>query len=1006
MNQPKSATDPTWMSNVLPGLHIATRFATLAILLTSRRMAFSQLPREPWVDSELGPGMNELLLSRWQEAIERSKSRLSEEDRQIAESFGTPEAILEDLQKRQEKVQNTWLGQILSQLCPFLKSLHSLSAMLVVAILPQSVEMSLAWGILSIILRLGLKTEERSRKMVETLNAVQKILIKVNRYAGGDLRNEEEVKEALVDIHAKLLEFWVNTVKELRKHPLVKVADAVPWNHIDGFLNSTIMDIQKHYESIRDLADSNITMANNMSFHQATLGSTMDFPVLLLPIPHNPDFFGREETIQRMHDHLDPSKRKLRLSCFTIYGMGGIGKTQVAASYAYRYCQNVEERSYDAVFWVASETKAAMRQSFSSIALALNLPGVTEKSDPSSVLPAVHIWLKQTDKRWLLIFDNAERWDDIMLEFWPQAGATGAVIITSRDFNLANSPASDGEELQTFTPDESSRFAKLILKDWDSDANEEQEALDVLLSKLDGLPLAIHQISSLINAEGSCVADFLEIYNEHADEFHQDRGGDHQAFYPHSLETVWLFAINALSRDVEAQLLLGAICLLSPDSIPEKLFHARNDLPLPPDAQFCYNPMKVRKTLRSIRSSGVISVSRSAIRIHRLLQSAFMKRVEPSIQDKVFWTTSVLLNDAFPKQNYGDPLYEQWEACSRYALHAQALSRNWRPASKEGHALRPSADFLQLVSHVAWYFRELSDFESASELVEIGLEAAGDQHEIITAHLLNTAGVVKELTYEYSLSREALQKSLDIRLRVLGADHLETNGVKTNLASIIAAQGQYDEALALYEEAEKASTGSSAQDKRLASCRYAANYGRCFTEMGEYTKARLNLVRSRDILNSGKDNPVYRRAIEYCFGNLNLAEQNFEDARVNYGECLTGYSKEILAKNTLLTCSCHYKLSLIEMRLGHQEAVLKHINDAMNLAQKINAQGYVGRILLVKSKLAQKGGLDRLALGESEEEIQLKINAVRDNLEAQMSDDDLSQTRISIFDYFIPWQAR
>ena len=56
--------------------------------------------------------------------------------------------------------------------------------------------------------------------MIETLNAVRKVLFKVNRYAGGDLRNEEEVKEVLVDIHVKLLEFWVKVVKELRKHPL------------------------------------------------------------------------------------------------------------------------------------------------------------------------------------------------------------------------------------------------------------------------------------------------------------------------------------------------------------------------------------------------------------------------------------------------------------------------------------------------------------------------------------------------------------------------------------------------------------------------------------------------------------------------------------------------------------------------------------------------------------------------------------------------------------------
>jgi len=224
---------------------------------------------------------------------------------------------------------------------------------------------------------------------------------------------------------------------------------------------------------------------------------------------------------------------------------------------------------------------------------------------------------------------------------------------------------------------------------------------------------------------------------------------------------------------------------------------------------------------------------------------------------------------------------------------------------------------------VSRYFRELADFESATELVEIGLEGAQeDQHELIVGHLLNTLGVVKDLTHEYHLSRQALERCLQIRLRHLGPDHLETNGVKTNLASIIASQGQYDVALELFQQAEKASTSSSAQDKRLASCRYAANYGRCFTQLGEYAKAREHLQRSRDILDSGRDNSIYRRAIDHCFGNLNLAEQLLEAAKANYETCLKGYAEDIMAKNQLLTCGCHYKIALIEMQSGHHANAL------------------------------------------------------------------------------------
>lgn len=378
----------------------------------------------------------------------------------------------------------------------------------------------------------------------------------------------------------------------------ILIAKAADWNRIESVSDRILSRIQEHYECIKEVADSGAAHAND----QSPPYRHPIFPVLVIEIPENPGFFGRHDTLSRMHSHLDPAHQAHKFRCFTIHGMGGIGKTQIAASYAYKHCKTDGHSSYDAVLWVNSETQANIRKSFATIATALCLPEINERTDPSVVLNAVHIWLKQSrkswrgrsrgplrgdadlgilDKKWLMIFDNVERWDDILSDFWPQAGAKGAVIVTSRDFHLAQAPASAGEHLETFSASESLQFAQSILKDWDSDSEKEVKALQNLLAWLDGLPLAIYQISNRINAEGSNIHDFLEHYSQHADEWHRNRGGDHNAFYHHTLETVWSYAVDNFSKVLESRLILGSICLISPDQIPEKLFLVHKDLALP-----------------------------------------------------------------------------------------------------------------------------------------------------------------------------------------------------------------------------------------------------------------------------------------------------------------------------------------------------------------------------------------------------------------------------------------
>ena len=120
-----------------------------------------------------------------------------------------------------------------------------------------------------------------------------------------------------------------------------------------------------------------------------------DTPMLLreepfdnLPEPKNHAFFGRESELDRLKDQLKPGSSSEGLSTASLCGLGGVGKTQIALEYAYRFL-----RDYDHILWVSAETSLKLTDSYCTIAHDLGLAD-------SSIQNATQ--LREIVKRWLL----------------------------------------------------------------------------------------------------------------------------------------------------------------------------------------------------------------------------------------------------------------------------------------------------------------------------------------------------------------------------------------------------------------------------------------------------------------------------------------------------------------------------------------------------------------------------------------------------------------------------
>src|SRR6185437_13012133 len=140
-----------------------------------------------------------------------------------------------------------------------------------------------------------------------------------------------------------------------------------------------------------------------------------------VPYPRSPLFTGRADDFDRLKQHF--ARRMPHTPVQAIHGLGGIGKTQLALEYAYRYAGD-----YNVVWWLRAEDPATLAADLADLAVELRLPGSVEP-DQRAAIGAVKHWLAHND-RWLLVFDSARDPRDVADYIPPPV--TGHILITSR----------------------------------------------------------------------------------------------------------------------------------------------------------------------------------------------------------------------------------------------------------------------------------------------------------------------------------------------------------------------------------------------------------------------------------------------------------------------------------------------------------------------------------------------------------------------------------------------
>jgi hypothetical protein len=378
--------------------------------------------------------------------------------------------------------------------------------------------------------------------------------------------------------------------------------------------------------------------------------------------PRNPFFTGRATHLEAIRKALTESASAALTQPQAISGLGGIGKTQTAIEYAYRY-----RADYRAVLWSGADSRDALLSGFAAFANLLNLPQKDEQ-DLSVVAAAVRRWL-ESNSAWLVVLDNVE---DLALvgQFVP-AGAEGHLLITTR--LRATGEFAEPIELKKMEPEEGAVFllrrAKVIPKDKSLEAAREiDRALARQISaEMDGLPLALDQAGAFIEETPSTLSEYLALYRAEGAAL-RARRGKLAPSHPSVTITFSLAVARVTEANPAAADLVRGCAFLAPDAIPEEIFTQGRREWGEPIASVAAKPLA---WVAAIEEGGRFALihrdaANKTLYIHRLVQEVIKDGM--SGQTRRGWAKRVVraLNRAFPEVEF-----QNWPQCERLLPHAR-----------------------------------------------------------------------------------------------------------------------------------------------------------------------------------------------------------------------------------------------------------------------------------------------------------------------------------------------
>jgi len=574
------------------------------------------------------------------------------------------------------------------------------------------------------------------------------------------------------------------------------------------------------------------------------------FPGRVPPIwnvpSRNTDFTGRGAALERLRDKLAGGGMAVVLAQ-ALYGMGGVGKTQVALEYAHRF-----KADYDLVWWIPAERGNEITLALAALADRLGLPvGDDVVQAAKTALDALR---RDVAGRWLLVFDNADDPDE--LDPYLPSGS-GHIMITSR--NHAWTHSAEPLEVDVFTRAES--VAHLMHHVPDLDPGEAED----VASALGDLPLAIEQASAWLQETGTPAATYVELLETQATRI---LALGQPADYPLPAVATWNLSFERLqARSPAAVRLLQLCAFFSPGPISMTLLYSDEMIKhLLPFDQSLSEKFILGRVIRDISRFALVKVDpgSNSMQIHRLVQAVIRSQMTEEERIKACHQVHDILVGARPRRgDTDDP--DNW---SRYNMIWPHLVPSRAEECGEERTRQLLIDWVRYL----WKHGEFEQCLSlAGRLQSLWTTQRGPDHPQTLYLRFHVANVLRSQG-RFSEARDLDTYVLEKQREVLDPDHPHILMTAGGLAADLRALGEYEQALKLDQETHERFRDLFGEDNPRALAA-ANNLAVSLRMVGDCVAARRidaeTLARRQEVL--GPDHPYT------LFSAANLAQDMRED---------------------------------------------------------------------------------------------------------------------------------